>query len=36
MPVVRDMDRIDRFNPGFESIGYECMGELVLSLSKIK
>ena len=35
MPVVRDMDRIDRFNPDFESIGYECMGELGIIIGKI-
>lgn len=28
MPVVRNIDQIDCFNPDFESIGYECMGEL--------
>ena len=27
MPVVKDISRIDKLNPAFEALGYECMGE---------
>ena len=27
MPVVKDISRIDKLNPVFEAVGYECMGE---------
>ncbi|MBG9791617.1 hypothetical protein ABD76_03455 [Paenibacillus dendritiformis] len=27
MPVVKDIEKIDSFNPQIEGLGYECMGE---------
>ena len=27
MPVVYDLEEVDRRNPAFEALGYECMGE---------
>lgn len=31
MPVVKDINRIDRLNLEFERLGYECMGEFGIS-----
>ncbi|TMV47369.1 GrpB family protein [Paenibacillus mesophilus] len=28
MPVVKDIEKVDRFNEQMERLGYECMGEL--------
>lgn len=27
MPIVKNIDKIDKLNPLFENVGYECMGE---------